>query len=295
MHIRTAIEHGPVVLDGGLATTLEAAGHDLDTPLWSARLLTEEPAAVVAAHEAFLDAGAQVLLTASYQASIDGFVGHGMSRDDAGAAIRRSVELARRAIRRRRAHADDDTPRWVAGSVGPYGAALADGSEYTGGSVVDEQALRDFHEPRIAHLAEAGADLLAIETQPRLDEALVALRLARSHGMDAWVSFTTRDGEVLPDGTPVEAATGHVAAAGALAVGVNCCPPRAARRALASLVDVPATVAYPNLGARWDDTEAVWTPRDDLPDLPAADLVGGCCGTAPRDIAALVERLGRPT
>jgi len=114
-----------VILDGGLATQLEAAGHDLSTDLWSARLLRDEPGAILAAHRTFVDAGAEVVTTASYQASFEGFAAAGIEAGEAARLMRRSVELARAA-------SDADGPRWVAASIGPYGAVLADGQEYTG-------------------------------------------------------------------------------------------------------------------------------------------------------------------
>ena len=173
-----ALAAGPVVLDGGLATELERAGHDVSSALWSARLLVDDPGAIAAAHAAFAAAGAQVATTASYQATFEGFAAIGV---DAAAALRRSVELARRS-----------GSRWVAGSVGPYGAMLADGSEYTG-AYVDEVSvaqLRAFHRPRLEVLAEAGVDVLACETLPALAEveALAAeldrLGAARVGGAD---------------------------------------------------------------------------------------------------------------
>lgn len=296
MGFREAIQAGPVVLDGGLATTLEADGHDLSSALWSARVLVDDPDAVRVVHERFLDAGAQVLTTASYQVSTSGFAAAGLTPANARAAIERGVGLARTAIARWRQRTGARAERWVAGSVGPLGAALADGSEYTGGYARTPAQLRDFHGPRIDALVAAGADVLAIETQPRLDEARIALDLAATAGIGAWVSFTTRDGSALPDGTPLAEAAASVAGQGAIAVGVNCCPPPAVKRALSALDAVPATVVYPNLGARWDADRRTWVERDEvapLLDLLEADVIGGCCGTSPHDIAVLVARLGR--
>ena len=141
-----ALQLGPVVLDGGLATQLEAQGHDLGTELWSARLLHEDPDAIIQAHLAFFAAGAQVATTASYQASLDGFVRAGIDKSTAEQMIKRSVRLAEQA----RASYEDDQDRWIAGSVGPYGAALADGSEYRGDYDISIKELRQWHRPRIS-------------------------------------------------------------------------------------------------------------------------------------------------
>src|SRR3954465_8466094 len=153
-----ALATGPVVLDGGLSTELEARGHDVSSALWSARLLRDDPAAIVAAHAAFAAAGAQVATTASYQATVEGFQAAGISPRQAARLIERSVILAR----------EGQENGWVAGSVGPYGAMLADGSEYTGAYVeeLDIRALRAFHRPRMDRLTGAGADVLACETGP---------------------------------------------------------------------------------------------------------------------------------
>lgn len=284
----------PVLLDGGLATTLEAAGWELGDALWSARLLRDAPDAVTSAHLAFLRAGAQVCTTASYQASVDGFVRAGTSADEALALIGRSVALAREAVDRWRAETGATAPRWVAGSVGPVGAARANGSEYTGAYDLGRDGYRSFHAPRVEALVAAGADVLAVETQPRLDEALVALDLAAEAGASAWIAFTTRDGRSLPDGTPLLEAAAAAAERGAFAVGVNCCAPSAARVALPALPTGLPRVAYPNIGDRWDPGRGTWRPRESsAPESLGVELEGGCCGAAPNHIADLAARLGR--
>ncbi len=171
--LQQAMAAGPVLLDGGLATLLEAHGHDLSSDMWSARLLLDDPAELVAAHREYYEAGAQVAITASYQASFEGFAACGLDRPAADAAFRRSVECALTA----RDSFDDDRERWVAASVGPYGAMLADGSEYRGDYGRTAAQLRDWHRPRFEILADAGADVLAVETVPCLAEvqALVDL------------------------------------------------------------------------------------------------------------------------
>ena len=159
------------ILDGGLATELEANGHDLADRLWSARLLLTDPDAIEAAHLAYFRSGARVATTASYQASVEGFAAAGLDRDEALRLIALSVELASRARKHHRVESGDDGPLLVAGSVGPYGAMLADGSEYRGDYDPGATALADFHRPRVEALVEAGADLLAFETIPTMREA----------------------------------------------------------------------------------------------------------------------------
>jgi homocysteine S-methyltransferase len=184
--IADALEASPVVLDGGLATQLEAQGHKLDSALWSARLLHEDPDAIVQAHLAYFAAGAQVATTASYQASMDGFVHAGMTPAEAQKLIKRSVRLAEQA----RANCQDDHDRWIAGSIGPYGAALADGSEYRGDYDLSVQELRKWHRPRIELLAEVGVDVLALETIPCLVEVEALLAEIDGSGQPCWLSVT---------------------------------------------------------------------------------------------------------
>ena len=191
---------GCVVLDGGLATELERRGADLRDPLWSARVLVEDPALIVEVHRAYVAAGADVVTGASYQASFEGLAARGFDREAASRLLARSVELAREAV--------DDRRVLVAASVGPYGAVLANGAEYTGdyelgAASTARAALRDFHLPRAEVLAAAGPDLLAIETIPSVVEAEALVEVLDALGdVPAWVSFSCRDGARCSDGTP---------------------------------------------------------------------------------------------
>jgi homocysteine S-methyltransferase len=291
-----------VVLDGGLATTLEATGQDLSGPLWSARLLAEDPAAIVTAHRAFLVAGAEVLTTASYQLSAIGLRSVGRDEQDVDRLLGRSVELARDAIAGHLADRPDTgdgrVPR-VAASVGPYGAVLADGSEYRGryGRTVEE--LATFHAARVAALVAAGPDLLAVETIPSGDELAALAQVLSEVDVPAWVSLTVgADGTTTPEGQPLAEAVAPVLDVDAVvAVGVNCCPPSVATRALETLAaacDHPLAV-YPNVGGAWDAQARGWRPGaggDVTQELPrwlaaGARLVGGCCGTSPEHLARL--------
>ena len=281
-----------LISDGGLATELEARGHDLSDSLWSARLLSDAPDEIVAAHAAYFRAGATIATTASYQASFDGFAARGVDRDEAIGLLRRSVELAKTA--RDDVGADD---AWVAASVGPYGAALADGSEYRGRYGLSVAALTRWHRPRLETLAAAGADLLACETVPDVDEAEALVNLVRSTGMPAWLSYTidgprTRAGQPLSEAFAVAAGVDEI-----VAVGVNCCAPEDVLPAIGVIADIgkPAIV-YPNSGERWDDQRQAWTGRRRFSAELArqwvaagARIVGGCCRVGPADIAEMAE------
>jgi homocysteine S-methyltransferase len=294
-----AVSNNTVLIsDGGLATELEACGYDLSDDLWSARLLFDQPEAIIAAHRAFFAAGAALATTASYQASFDGFAASGIDREGAERLMCRSVELA--AAARDEAGADG---RWVAASVGPYGAALANGEEYVGRYGLSVAELSEWHLPRLEILAGAGADVLAIETVPDVDEAEALVGLVRRLGRPAWLSYTidglhTRAGQPLAEAFAVAAGVPEI-----VAVGVNCCAPGDVLPAIQiarEVTDKPVIV-YPNSGESWDGARRTWIGEARWSsDLPAqwvaagARIVGGCCRVMPDDIAELAATLTPP-
>ncbi|MFI8965405.1 homocysteine S-methyltransferase [Streptomyces sp. NPDC053493] len=283
-----------LVLDGGLSNQLEAQGCDLSDALWSARLLADAPEQIEAAHAAYARAGAQVLITSSYQATFEGFARRGIDRAEAARLLARSVELARAAGER------SGREIWVAASVGPYGAMLADGSEYRGRYGLSTAALERFHRPRIEVLAEARPDVLALETVPDADEAEALLRAVEGCGVPVWLSYTidgrrTRAGQDLADAFGLAAGLDQV-----VAVGVNCCAPADAGPAaeIAAAVTGKPVVVYPNSGERWDAEARAW--RGDATFAPAtteawrtagARLIGGCCRVGPPAVASLAATL----
>ena len=255
-----------VVLDGGLATELEARGHDLSDRLWSARLLLTEPGAIEDVHLDYFRAGAMVATTASYQATVPGFAAAGLDRVAALGAIRDSVALARRARDRFAAEAGPAaTDLLVAGSVGPYGAMLADGSEYRGDYDPGETALREVHAPRIEALLDAGVDLLAFETIPTIREAEVLVGLLTTFDARAWLSYSCRDGSSTSAGEPIETAIALGEAPGIVAVGINCTAPRFLPDLLDAAGDATTRplLAYPNGGDRWDAPTRRWLADGD--------------------------------
>jgi homocysteine S-methyltransferase len=289
----------PLVLDGGLATELEARGHDLSDRLWSARLLVDDPKEIIATHLAFYQAGASIATTASYQASFHGFAARGIDQAEAERLIRRSVELAAAA---RAQLAGDGRRRWVAASVGPYGAARADGSEYQGRYGLTVAELADWHQPRLEVLADAGADILALETVPDLDEGEALAEVVTGLGVPAWLSYTivgerTRAGQPLAEAFAVAAGVDEI-----IAVGVNCCDPAdvSAAIALAGRVTAKPVIVYPNSGEGWDAGRRSWTgPPRFSAELArgwveqGAWIVGGCCRVFSADIADLARVLTR--
>ncbi|MBA6438645.1 homocysteine S-methyltransferase [Streptomyces sp. GMR22] len=294
--LAAALERGPLVLDGGLSNQLETQGCDLSDELWSARLLADDPGQLEAAHTAYARAGARVLITGSYQATYEGFAHRGVGREEATALLRRSVELARTAAERTAGGERGAEPVWVAASVGPYGAMLADGSEYCGRYGLSVAELARFHRPRIEALAAAGPDALALETVPDADEAAAMLSAAEGCGVPVWLSYsiageTTRAGQPLRDAFALAAGVDQV-----IAVGVNCCEPGDADRAVEIAAEITGkpVVVYPNSGEEWDATARSWRGRAtfDPGRVKAwrdagARLIGGCCRVGPERIAQL--------
>ncbi|GAA0603410.1 homocysteine S-methyltransferase [Kutzneria viridogrisea] len=280
-----------LVLDGGLSNQLVAGGHDLSDHLWSARLLRDEPAAIEAAHLAYFRAGADVATTASYQASFEGFARSGLDRARAEELLRRSVELARSAADK----SEVDRQLLVAASVGPYGAVLADGSEYRGRYGLSVAELAEFHRPRVRALAAAGPDLLALETIPDVDEARALLSVVGGLGVPVWLSFSARGAHTCAGQPLAEAFALAREVDEVIAVGVNCCEPADVDRAvpLAAEVSGKPVVVYPNSGERWDGSwrgSRTFDPARVSAWLAAgARLVGGCCRVGPEQIAEVAR------
>lgn len=292
-----------LILDGALATELERRGADLNDPLWSAKLLIEQPDLIRQVHLDYFRAGADVATTASYQATFESFARRGYDHAAASALMADSVRLAveaRDAFWSEQANRVGRIRPLVAASVGPYGAMLADGSEYKGHYGLTEEQLMEFHRPRLQVLLQTGADLLACETIPCLAEARALARLLTEFpGAGAWISFSCRDGlhnsqgELLADCVAALDTFAQV-----LAVGVNCTAPEF----IDSLVEQACArtgkpvLVYPNSGEHYDATHKKWHGNPSASHFAeqalgwharGARLIGGCCRTSPEDIAAV--------
>lgn len=291
----------PIILDGGLSTYLESHGYDVSTRLWSAALLADHSAAASRAHLEFFRAGASVATTASYQASFAGLAAAGMSRPESEEIFRQSVRVAGRARAEfKAAHPGDGRPLWVAASVGPYGARLAGGEEYTGRYGLSVARLRARHRAEFEVLASAGADVLACETIPDIDEAEALLGLIDECDTPAWLSYTVRGGRTAAGQRLEDAFAAAQGVDKVVAVGVNCCDPDGLADVIALAAECSAkpVVAYPNSGESWDAARGRWTgPRryDPAQALAWRDagarLIGGCCRVHPEQIAAVAAAL----
>ena len=296
-------ENGFLVLDGGLATELETRGHDLNDALWSARLLMDDPDSIRRLHTDYLEAGADCIISASYQGTIPGFMQHGLSQEEAEDLIKLSVVLALEARDDFWNQANNRIGRIrpiVAASVGPYGAFLADGSEYTGTYELDEAELMAFHQPRWQTLVETEADIIACETIPSYSEAIALSNLLQeTPNQYAWFSFSCRDYQHISDGTLLAKCSAYLDKIQRIAaVGINCTAPQFISSLVAearSATEKPIIV-YPNSGESYDFHNKRWLGESDSRDFATAgiswfsegaSIVGGCCRTGPEHIRDL--------
>ncbi|KAF2814841.1 homocysteine methyltransferase [Mytilinidion resinicola] len=302
-------EKTTIILDGALATELEARGLDISSPVWSAGALVTHPSLIRDIHFYYYRAGADIAITCSYQATPQGFNEHlGLDEDTSIALIKKSVDLAKQAREDALFNVPPQYARTllVAGSVGPYGAYLANGSEYTGDYDVSTKAMKDFHRVRIQALVDAGVDLLACETLPKLSEASALLELLSEEFPEAaaWMSFSLRDPGHISDGTPVEDVLKTLnSSPQVVAVGMNCIPTTLLAPALGVWKEHTSKplVAYPNSGERFDAVTKTWDSKLSETALVAdlviegrrqgARLVGGCCRTSPTDIENIAAAL----
>ncbi len=293
---------GVMILDGGLATALESHGCDLKDDLWSARVLLEAPSVIQEVYRQYLESGADCIATATYQATFPGFRKRGLTEDQAEEALLLSVRLAVEA-RDSFWRASDDPLRIrpiVVASIGPYGAYLADGSEYTGRYGISDSDLDRFHRRRWKVLAESDVDMMACETIPSRQETRILLRLLReTPGRWAWLSCSCRDETRLSDGSRIaDVARDCESEPQVAAIGINCTPPRLISKLVREVrteTEKPIVV-YPNSGELYASGEKVWTgavarldweqAASEWMDLGVA-AIGGCCRIGPSEIAEL--------
>ncbi len=296
-------DHPALVIDGALATELERRGHDLKNDLWSAKILLEQPEAIQQVHYDYFSAGADCAITASYQATVEGFKRRGLNETEAIELIQKSVRIATAARDEFWAEGSNRAGRskpFVAASVGPYGAFLANGEEYVGNYGLSEAELMDFHRGRMQALIEAGAELLACETIPSLIEAQAIVKLLDEFpNITAWLSFSARDDKHISEGQPfadcVRLLEDHPQVA---ALGINCTSPNYVSsliRAGKQYTRKPILV-YPNLGEGYDATKNDWDGHAAVESFgeearvwfnAGARMIGGCCRTTPEDIRVI--------
>ncbi|KAL5702224.1 homocysteine S-methyltransferase [Ranunculus cassubicifolius] len=313
---------GCAIIDGGFATELERHGEDLNDPLWSAKCLISSPHLVKAVHLDYLEAGADIILTASYQATIQGFQSKGFSREESESLLQKSVKIACEARdtynERCAEHLSGDFKNGkilkqrsilIAASVGSYGAYLADGSEYDGnyGDAVTLSTLKEFHRRRVQVLAGSGPDLIAFETIPNKLEAQAFAEILEEDDINipAWFAFNSKDGVNVVSGDSItECASVADSCKKVIAVGINCTPPRFIRGLISSIQKVTSKpiLIYPNSGETYDPILKEWVKSTGVSDEDfisyvskwhecGASLIGGCCRTTPNTIKAIYKTL----
>lgn len=293
----------PLILDGGLSNVLEAQGCDLNQPLWTAKLLADKPETILKAHLDYLKAGAQCIITSSYQASISGFMTMGYSQEKAKALILKSVQLVEDAATIALNSGSINTRPLIAASIGPYGAYLADGSEYHGDYGVTDQVLRDFHGERINILAGSTADVLACETIPSFQEAKVLSDILHRVEKPAWISFSCEDEAHLNDGSRIEECVAFFKDhSQVFAIGINCTKPKFISGLIQRIkpnAGEKRIIVYPNSGEAYNAKSKTWKGLSIPKDFAAmsqewvalgADIVGGCCRIGPEHIKSISKQ-----
>ena len=277
-----------IKLDGGLSTALESNGNKLTTSLWSGELIRSKPAEITKAYLDFINAGAQIVITSSYQLSYSGCSNRGWSDAETDQALISSTQLAKDAI------TQSGKSVKVAASVGPYGASLADGSEYKGNYRVSKSALKDFHARRLEILISTSPDYLALETMPDTFEVEVLLELLTDCPIPFWLSYSCKEGNQTNAGQSFQSAV--YLASNAMAVGINCTKPELITELLHSTKSNKPFIVYPNSGRVWDAKNKVWTGSaaagfsNKLVNEwieTGAEIIGGCCGIGAAQISEM--------
>jgi homocysteine S-methyltransferase len=305
-------ENNYVVSDGAMATELEKRGVDTNSALWSAEALIKDPEAVIAVHRSYFEAGAAIATTDSYQATPQAFIEAGFTAAQGAQFITQSVQLAQAARDEYLANLPREerlakgSALLIAGSVGPYGAYLADGSEYRGDYTLTDTQYRDFHRERMQLLADAGVDLFAFETMPNAAEvkALCGLLTDEFPGMTAWVSLSVGESSTaLCDGTSLAAVVDMANACDQItAVGINCTAEENVTATLHTLTPLTAKpiIVYPNNGDIYNPIDKSWQANPNARSFTAlapewraagARIIGGCCRSTPADIAGMATAL----
>lgn len=291
----------PLLIDGGLSNELEKLGFSYHERLWTASVLKEDIEKAIAVHMAYLNAGARCITTFGYQASFRGLIASGYSRAEAEALILRSVEAAVIAKTRFYNKNPDTEPILIAASIGPYGAYLADGSEYKGRYHISTDELIHFHRDSITLLDQSNADILAFETIPDYEEAKVIAQLTRDCNKPAWISFSTRNEYEIADGTPIESCAELFSLHPSIfAIGVNCLPPDRVAPLISRLKSScpdKKVIVYPNSGDLYDAQSKSWKSTIDHNSQisymlrkwleAGADIVGGCCQIGSDEISKM--------
>ena len=299
------LTNNPVVLDGAMSTPLEKLGADTNNDLWTTKALIDNEELVYEVHKMYFEAGADLIITDTYQANVQAFEKVGYSEKEARNLIKKAVKIAQKA----RDDYENRTGKhnYIAGTIGPYGAYLANGSEYRGDYELSVEEYQQFHLPRIEELVNAEVDILAIETQPKLDEVLAILELLKEKypQQKVYVSYTLSDDDTISDGTPLPRAIHALEDySQVIAVGINCVKLELVEPALKNMKEITDKhlIVYPNSSAVYDLKSKTWsqpktsaTFEELIPNWyeAGARIIGGCCTTGPKEIKAVADFIKR--
>lgn len=294
-----------LIIDGAFGTELERKGYDINDSLWSAKFLMEKPEAIGEVHKDYLEAGSDCVTTASYQATYEGFMKRGMSEAEAKVLIQSSVKIAQKVRDAFWSETKNRAKRQkplVAASVGPYGAYLADGSEFTGNYGLSLEDLKAFHAKRLATLIETKPDLLACETIPCLMEAQALCELLEAYPeVYTWVSFSAKDGQHINSGETIKACATYLETQpNVVAIGINCTAPQHIESLISEIkaVSTKPIIVYPNGGSTYNALTKTWDGLSKSSSYgkmaytwyeKGARIIGGCCQTTPEDIAQIAK------
>lgn len=324
------LEKRHLVLDGALGTQLESIiPNDSEIqpkndPLWSTKVLMTQPKLIERIHYQYLQSGSDIIMTSTYQASCAGLIKYANSYTDEVAHVwERSVDMANNAIRRHKLENNTKPIRnrdpIICGSVGPYGAFLANGAEYTGEyGMISNEELEKHHFKLLQFLIlHPDVKLIAIETIPNFREFKVLVNLLTKllslHGPNQkfYLSINVRNESEMCDGTPVEKVMNYlnfkmktmgILQRNIFAIGYNCVD----YHLVTSLIDnltmfnefhIPMIV-YPNLGYVYSTKHEEYIAYQDTNELElmildwlkrGVKIIGGCCGSGPQEIEKISE------
>jgi homocysteine S-methyltransferase len=296
------------ILDGALGTQIQKNGHDVNDSLWSAKFLNEDTSVIKEVHKQYLEAGADCIITSSYQASIEGFLKKGFSKEKAIELIKLSINIAKEARDEYWEVFEDKQSRikpLVAASIGPYGAYLADGSEYSGDYKISDEELKDFHKRRLEIIVETNPDILACETIPLLKEAKIICDLLKQYPhIASWITFSAKNENYTNAGDDIKECMTYLNKQGHIsAVGINCTAPQYIPMLIENIKSVSSKpiVVYPNGGSKYNPITKVWEKGELSPQEYAklshlwytkgAKVIGGCCETTPNEIECIRKTL----
>ncbi|MCD8036118.1 MAG: homocysteine S-methyltransferase [Clostridiales bacterium] len=289
------------ILDGAMATELEARGCDINDELWSAKMLAEKPEMIEQVHYDYYEVGADIGIAASYQASVAGFMKKGYTREESEGLVKSAVEILLKAKGRFQQDHPERDCLIAAAAIGPYGAYLADGSEYRGDYAADKETIYNFHNERMCLLAESGAEMFACETLPCLWEAEIILEITKKLNIPCWFSFSCKDEKHICDGTPISECAKRMDSEDIVkAIGVNCTNPIYISGLIKNIKEACSkpVIVYPNKGEEYDAVKKIWLGAKDGKSFgewtkqwynDGAAIIGGCCRTNPEDIAQVKE------